>query len=76
MHKVAVLPGSLLPSVRELRGAARRAGIHDPQLRTGHGVSVLMDDVYKLEEQLLRRCRRRAILARHLHRPATFASGF
>lgn len=64
MQKVQVVPGSLLPSVRALRLAARRAAIHDPQLRAGHGVIVLMDDVYKLEEQLLQRCRRRAILAR------------
>jgi hypothetical protein len=76
MQKVDALPGPLLPSVRALRQAARRAGIHDPQLRTGHGVTVLMDDLYSLEEQLLRHCRRRAILARQLEHPATLTRAF
>jgi hypothetical protein len=76
MQKAERLPGSLLPSIRALRQAARRAGIHDPQLRTGHGVTMLMDDIYILEEELLRRCRRRAILARHLQLPATLTSEF
>jgi hypothetical protein len=76
MQKVDSLPGSLLPAVRTLRQAARRAGIHDPQLRTGHGVIRLMDDIYILEEQLLRHCRRRAILAHHLEQPATPTSEF
>jgi hypothetical protein len=76
MQKVDTLPGSLLPSIRALRQAARRAGIHDPQLRTGHGVTLLMDDIYILEEGLLRRCRRHAILARHLRLSHTLTSEF
>jgi hypothetical protein len=76
MQKVDALPRTLLPSVRALRRAARSAGIHDPQLRTERGVIGLMDDIYILEEQLLRHCRRRAILARHLGHPAAFTREF
>lgn len=38
--------------------AATRAGVRDPRLETDAGVIKLMDDVFTLEERLMRRLRR------------------
>jgi hypothetical protein len=47
-------------SARALRGASMKAGIRDPRLESESGVVKLMDDVYTLEERLMRRLRRQS----------------
>ena len=46
-------------NARALRGASIAAGIREPRLESESGVIKLMDDVYSLEERLMRRRRRR-----------------
>jgi hypothetical protein len=44
-----------------LRWASIEAGIRDPRLESDSGVIKLMDDVYTLEERLMRRLRGRTV---------------
>lgn len=52
-----------------LRRASILAGIHHPHLETESGLIKLMDDVYDLEERLMRRLRLRTV-----QRPVDFVS--
>lgn len=52
-----------------LRWASVEAGIRDPRLDAESGVIKLMDDVYTLEERLMRRLRLRTV-----QRPVAFVS--
>ena len=55
------VPDSLTALTDTLRRAAVIAGIERPALDTHGGVLRLMDDVYDVEDELLPRCRRRAL---------------
>ncbi|HYM51453.1 MAG TPA: hypothetical protein VET65_12905 [Candidatus Limnocylindrales bacterium] len=55
------VPPSLLESADAVASAAQDAGVRAPRLRAEDGILMLMEDVYQLEERLLRRSRLRAI---------------
>ena len=53
------LPSSSIDTAMALRWKSIEAGIRDPRLESESGVVELIDDVYALEERLMRRLRRR-----------------
>ena len=53
------VPSWCRDSATALRWASIQAGIRDPLLESESGVIKLMDDVYTLEERLMRRLRQR-----------------
>jgi hypothetical protein len=66
---VADVPSWCGDRARALRRASVLAGIHKPGLESESGVIKLMDDVYTLEERLMRRLRLRTV-----QRPVAFVS--
>lgn len=67
LRGVAEVPSWCGDRATALRRASIQAGIRSPRLESDSGVIKLMDDVYTLEERLMRRLR--------LHqRPVAFAS--
>ena len=55
------VPSFCSDSAIALRCASIEAGIRDPRLESEFGVIKLMDDVYTLEERLMRRLRLRTV---------------
>jgi hypothetical protein len=55
------IPPWSIDTAKALRWASIEARIRDPRLETESGVVKLIDDVYTLEERLMRRLRRRPV---------------
>ena len=69
LRGVAEVPSWCGDRATALRWASIQAGIRNPRLESESGVTKLMDDVYALEERLMRRLRLRTV-----QRPVAFAS--
>lgn len=69
LRGVAEVPSWCGDRATALRRASIVAGIRNPRLESESGVIKLMDDVYTLEERLMRRLR-----LRRYQRPVAFAS--
>jgi hypothetical protein len=69
LRGVAEVPHWCGDRATALRRASILAGIRNPRLESESGVIKLMDDVYRLEERLMRRLRLRTV-----QRPVAFAS--
>jgi len=61
LHDCAEVPAWCRNRAAAARTAAIAAGLRDPQFETGTGVIKMMDDVYALEERLMRGLRSRTV---------------